>query len=706
MTDSYLNIPVPTPTQNPVPSADIRDHVFAGAKVDEFVTSLAESYADRFGKNHYTIEGLKKLALQQIYNLGWNLVGSFQGGATLNAAGDIIQDETTGIWYRWDDLSTLPKTVPTGSTPDSTGGVGDGAWLAVDVSDVLRKDLAKIDGEKLIGECPTIAVLRTIEPGYDKQRITVREHTTGTGKGGGQFRAVLSGGSYTDNNGTIIKTSGGAAWLRINADVINPFMFGGLGNGSANDTAALQAMASAASAATYVQCRIPAGTWLSSGVTITGNSIQLQGDGKYPGVSGTTIRALAANTTLFTCSGYGTRFSRMQLDGYENTNTFGSGATCSGVLFSRSGSADIDSFCDDLVISNMKYGTKVIGRNLKQHDVLWSNCIFPTTLQYYPGEQFRGHSITKSQFHSCGGNDANTSTSDTTRAGSVCITVTTNQTAGALADNYAGNILISDIVVDGSCFQFFKGSFSRGSVMNGISIFRSGGTGGILIKIDNTPTSSQTAPDGFTLTAINANNDFNYSSTTSQHPDNALALVGCKGGVVAGSLFSKMLGHGITLSNCDAILLNTLELKNPGFSVTTAGAVYDAINIDGTCTNISIGKLTVRNTQGSPQLRSVVNCAGTAHWDADEFVGDSYSNLVLETGTGRVSGSWTSGSLSQKKKIVYASAVSTIPDGNYLANDEVHFQPLPTTGTAYKGAVCVTSGTKSTAVWRNFGALV
>jgi len=94
--------------------------------------------------------------------------------------------------------------------------------------DQFEQRLAAMDGEKLIGECPDIATLRTIEPSYDKQRITVREHTANTGYGGGQFRAVLIGTSYTDNNGTIIKTTGGAAWLRINVGYISPYMFGAL----------------------------------------------------------------------------------------------------------------------------------------------------------------------------------------------------------------------------------------------------------------------------------------------------------------------------------------------------------------------------------------------------------------------------------------------------------------------------------------------
>lgn len=54
----------------------------------------------------------------------------------------------------------------------------------------------------------------------------MREHTANTGYGGGKFRAVLNGIGYTDNNGTIIKTSGGSAWIRTNSEVINPLMFG------------------------------------------------------------------------------------------------------------------------------------------------------------------------------------------------------------------------------------------------------------------------------------------------------------------------------------------------------------------------------------------------------------------------------------------------------------------------------------------------
>lgn len=103
-----------------------------------------------------------------------------------------------------------------------------------------KTELAANDGEKFIGSCPSIATLRTIEPVSNGQRITLSEHTTGTGYGGGQFRAILSGSGYTDNNGTIIKTTGGAAWLRIGADsFVTPSMFGAQMLSTASDHAAI-----------------------------------------------------------------------------------------------------------------------------------------------------------------------------------------------------------------------------------------------------------------------------------------------------------------------------------------------------------------------------------------------------------------------------------------------------------------------------------
>ncbi|HHH9803696.1 TPA: hypothetical protein ACP4LK_001115 [Klebsiella quasipneumoniae] len=50
-------VPLPTPTQVPVPSTDIRNAVFAGAKLDEEVTGAGEFYTDRLGVKRLTNTG-------------------------------------------------------------------------------------------------------------------------------------------------------------------------------------------------------------------------------------------------------------------------------------------------------------------------------------------------------------------------------------------------------------------------------------------------------------------------------------------------------------------------------------------------------------------------------------------------------------------------------------------------------------------------
>ncbi|HIE9836272.1 TPA: SGNH/GDSL hydrolase family protein [Klebsiella quasipneumoniae subsp. quasipneumoniae] len=52
-------VPLPTPTDNQVPSTDIRDAVYASAMLDKVVTSTELTYTDRLGGEHYTVDGIK-----------------------------------------------------------------------------------------------------------------------------------------------------------------------------------------------------------------------------------------------------------------------------------------------------------------------------------------------------------------------------------------------------------------------------------------------------------------------------------------------------------------------------------------------------------------------------------------------------------------------------------------------------------------------
>ncbi|ARM69920.1 putative tail spike protein [Salmonella phage BSP101] len=65
------------------------------------------------------------------------LPGSFDSGSTLNVKNELLT--YTDGKYRWD--GALPKIVPADSTPTTTGGVGDGAWVSVGDA-ALRSDLS------------------------------------------------------------------------------------------------------------------------------------------------------------------------------------------------------------------------------------------------------------------------------------------------------------------------------------------------------------------------------------------------------------------------------------------------------------------------------------------------------------------------------------------------------------------------------------
>lgn len=64
--------------------------------------------------------------------------GSFEEGATVSTSTDAVWHIAGGQCYTWG--GEFPKTVAAGSTPDSTGGIGLGAWDSVGDA-ALRNDI-------------------------------------------------------------------------------------------------------------------------------------------------------------------------------------------------------------------------------------------------------------------------------------------------------------------------------------------------------------------------------------------------------------------------------------------------------------------------------------------------------------------------------------------------------------------------------------
>lgn len=161
-----------TPTNKPIPSEDPRDLKFNAGKIDEVVNSDAHYYTDRFGIRRWTIAGFQYTAEEAIRNYGYITLKSFQLGAPLpnnelTLPNQVLQDETNGEYYRWD--GSFPKAVPAGSTPETSGGVGLGAWLSVGDA-TLRGELAASSGATMIGYKNTgqYAVTQTVQEKLDR----------------------------------------------------------------------------------------------------------------------------------------------------------------------------------------------------------------------------------------------------------------------------------------------------------------------------------------------------------------------------------------------------------------------------------------------------------------------------------------------------------------------------------------------------------
>lgn len=79
-------VPLPTPTDNAVPSTDIRDAVYAGAMLDKVVTSTDLKYTDRLGGEHYTVDGIKAEGDKVVEETRQNLIPLSRQYMTLAAA--------------------------------------------------------------------------------------------------------------------------------------------------------------------------------------------------------------------------------------------------------------------------------------------------------------------------------------------------------------------------------------------------------------------------------------------------------------------------------------------------------------------------------------------------------------------------------------------------------------------------------------------
>ncbi|HDZ2126589.1 hypothetical protein [Klebsiella pneumoniae] len=141
-------VPLPTPTQVPVPSTDIRNAVFAGAKLDEEVTGSGEYYTDRLGVNRLTNTGRnnqfnaaqadKEARFQQfLLSSGYVFLGDYEDGPfQFSARNQYIRYDNQ--YYRLNAATDVGFTT-TGT--DATSFASDVTHFVLMDGDTLRQNL-------------------------------------------------------------------------------------------------------------------------------------------------------------------------------------------------------------------------------------------------------------------------------------------------------------------------------------------------------------------------------------------------------------------------------------------------------------------------------------------------------------------------------------------------------------------------------------
>ncbi|HHO0365308.1 TPA: hypothetical protein ACRR7A_004323, partial [Klebsiella quasipneumoniae] len=186
-------VPLPTPTQAPVPSTDIRNAVFAGAKLDEEVTGTGEFYTDRLGVKRLTNTGRNNQFdaaqldranrfEQFLLSSGYVFLGDYEDGPfQFSARNQYIRYNNQ--YYR---LNTATDVGFTTTGTDATSFANDVTHFVLMDGDTLRQNLGSDEGFKLIGQVPGIGALRNL-PGSHGDRVLVSGYYAGEHTGGGEF---------------------------------------------------------------------------------------------------------------------------------------------------------------------------------------------------------------------------------------------------------------------------------------------------------------------------------------------------------------------------------------------------------------------------------------------------------------------------------------------------------------------------------------
>lgn len=252
---------------------------------------LAKEYADAAGSsagNAKDSEDESRRIAESIKasgQIGYITRRSFEKGFNVTTWNEVLLWEEDGEYYRWD--GTLPKNVPAGSTPESSGGVGMGSWVSVgDAS--LRGELKSNLGFSLIGQLKSVSEFQNLITSHGSKVLLSSWHEESQ-YGGGEFYYDSSIPKSNHDGGCVISPSvpytsdaniadyvngvgetdpsGTGCWVRAGVMEVNGLMYGLGVAGITNHTAQFNKMVTYAATNGY-GIQLPSGTFRIGAITI------------------------------------------------------------------------------------------------------------------------------------------------------------------------------------------------------------------------------------------------------------------------------------------------------------------------------------------------------------------------------------------------------------------------------------------------------
>lgn len=229
-------------TRDPVPSADMRNVFDNAQNLDLALNDITSSFwSDRLGRSRMSWFGLESAFTVKLSDFesrfstqiveqettfdasqadkenrfqafldssGYVFLGDYEDGP--------FQFSARNQYIRYNDqYYRLNATTDVGFTTtgtDATSFANDVTHFVLMDGDTLRQNLGSSDGEKLIGKCPHVGALRSIEPSYSDQTITLLRVVPDGPVVNLQLSYDADDTTSADDGYSVFVTTGGARW--------------------------------------------------------------------------------------------------------------------------------------------------------------------------------------------------------------------------------------------------------------------------------------------------------------------------------------------------------------------------------------------------------------------------------------------------------------------------------------------------------------